>query len=77
MQTYYAVLESRARYIDWELVTDCTTGERTAAFGTLAGLAGMADGLSNLSMRLLALGFATPFLVRVAFYKVFLHCRTK
>lgn len=55
-----AMLDSQSRYIDWELLTD--KGVRTTAFGWLAGVAGMADGLSQFAVKALAKGSATPFL---------------
>jgi alpha-aminoadipic semialdehyde synthase len=56
-----SMLRSKSRFIDWELLTD-EEGKRTTAFGYLAGVAGMAEGLSNFGTKALAMGFATPFL---------------
>ena len=69
------MLASGDRFVDWELVTD-EKGQRTTAFGSMAGIAGMADGLSiGLAMRLvrlcarpqqliaqLGLGHSSPFI---------------
>lgn len=64
------MLESQARFVDWELLTapsttedGKTTFERTTAFGYLAGFSGMSDALSLLGIKLLASsGRATPLL---------------
>lgn len=40
------MIESGSRFIDYELLTD-EAGKRTTAFGFLAGVAGMSDGLSQ------------------------------
>lgn len=53
----------RARFVDWELLTKEEGGERTAAFGFLAGFSGMVDGLAGLGVKVLAsTGVALPFL---------------
>ncbi|KAK4052299.1 hypothetical protein OIO90_004380 [Microbotryomycetes sp. JL221] len=57
-----SMIDSRARFIDWELLTD-DKGQRTAAFGWHAGFAGMCDGLTGLGTKILArLGVSTPLL---------------
>ncbi|KAI5481105.1 alpha-aminoadipic semialdehyde synthase [Pseudohyphozyma bogoriensis] len=57
-----SLLASNARVVDWELLTD-DHGARTTAFGQLAGVAGMADGLVGFGVKALAAkGVATPFL---------------
>lgn len=55
------MLDSKSRFIDYELLTD-EKGVRTTAFGYLAGVAGMADGLTQLALKLLAGGVASPLL---------------
>lgn len=58
-----SMLASGSRYIDWELVTD-ESGARSTAFGHLAGLSGMSDGLSLFATKALAQrGAATPFIL--------------
>ena len=47
--------------IDYELLTD-DQGSRLVLFSRFAGIAGLVDGLHSLGLRLLALGYGTPFL---------------
>lgn len=56
-----SMLASSSRFVDYELLTT-SSGERTTAFGFLAGVAGMADGFSQLALKLLARGRAGPLL---------------
>ena len=56
-----SMLVSRHRFIDYELLTNAQ-GIRTTAFGYLAGVSGMADGLTQLALKLLSRGVATPLL---------------
>jgi alpha-aminoadipic semialdehyde synthase len=56
------MLGSGHRFIDWELLTNAE-GERTCAFGWMAGFAGMVNALSLVGVKLLlAKNLATPFL---------------
>lgn len=57
-----SMISSHSRFIDYELLTCSTTGTRTTAFGFLAGVVGMSDGLSQFSLKALAQGSPTPFL---------------
>ncbi|RKP34903.1 Saccharopine dehydrogenase-domain-containing protein, partial [Dimargaris cristalligena] len=61
--TLQTIVDRRIRLIDYELLTDDTTGHRTVLFGRQAGQAGMLDCLHGLGRRLLlARGYHTPFL---------------
>ncbi|CAG8691904.1 3722_t:CDS:10, partial [Acaulospora morrowiae] len=51
----------KIRLIDYELMTD-EKNKRLVLFGTHAGYAGMIDGLHGLGLRLLGLGYNTPFM---------------
>ncbi len=51
--------------IDYEKLLD-DKGQRLVAFGKYAGVAGMIDILHGLGLRLLALGYHTPFMVSPA-----------
>ncbi|KAI9164371.1 hypothetical protein H9P43_008210 [Blastocladiella emersonii ATCC 22665] len=55
------VLDKKIRLLDYELITD-DHGRRQVMFGTFAGYAGMLDGLHAMGLRMLAMGFGTPFL---------------
>ncbi|KAI9146443.1 Saccharopine dehydrogenase-domain-containing protein [Paraphysoderma sedebokerense] len=55
------ILDKRIRLIDYELITD-ESQRRLVLFGTFAGYAGMIDGLHSLGLRMLSLGYGTPFL---------------
>lgn len=61
-----AMLESKSRFIDWELLGDTSSSgqfQRTTAFGWYAGFAAAADGLQGLGTKLLAsCGVSSPFL---------------
>ncbi|RKO99111.1 hypothetical protein CXG81DRAFT_30296 [Caulochytrium protostelioides] len=57
-----AVLDKQVRLVDYELMTDAESGKRLVQFSGFAGSAGFVDGLHALGQRLLALGYATPFL---------------
>jgi alpha-aminoadipic semialdehyde synthase len=59
-----ALLDKKIRLYDYEAITEggVRGGKRKLAFGRYAGIAGAVDALSILGKRLLALGFATPFL---------------
>lgn len=65
MPALQTVLDRRIRLMDYELLTDAK-GRRLVRFGTFAGYAGMVDFLHGLGLRLLALGYDSPFLVRRA-----------
>eukprot|EP01103_Thecamoeba_quadrilineata_P005672 TRINITY_DN15441_c0_g1_i1.p1 TRINITY_DN15441_c0_g1~~TRINITY_DN15441_c0_g1_i1.p1 ORF type:complete len:923 (-),score=158.70 TRINITY_DN15441_c0_g1_i1:152-2920(-) len=56
-----AILEKNIRLIDYERIVDAD-GHRLVKFGKFAGYAGMIDFLHGLGNRLLARGYATPFL---------------
>lgn len=60
MQMLDAILEKRIRLIDYEKMTNCR-GERVVAFGRMAGIAGAINILFGLGLRLLSLGYQTPF----------------
>ncbi|KAJ2156250.1 hypothetical protein GGF46_005312 [Coemansia sp. RSA 552] len=62
MPTLQAFLDKKIRLIDYELMTNPTTGKRLVLFGTHAGYAGMIDGLHGLGQRLLALGYNSPLI---------------
>ncbi|KAI9220705.1 Saccharopine dehydrogenase-domain-containing protein [Blastocladiella britannica] len=55
------VLDKKVRLLDYELITD-DKGKRTVMFGTFAGYAGMVDGLHSLGLRMLGMGYGSPFL---------------
>ncbi|ORZ38257.1 Saccharopine dehydrogenase-domain-containing protein [Catenaria anguillulae PL171] len=55
------VLDKRIRLLDYELITD-DKGRRQVMFGTFAGYAGMIDALHALGLRMLGMGYGTPFL---------------
>lgn len=61
-----AMLESKSRFIDWELLGDTSSSgqfQRTTAFGWYAGFAAAADGLQGLGTKLLAsCGVSSPLL---------------
>ncbi|SCZ94622.1 BZ3500_MvSof-1268-A1-R1_Chr12-3g04003 [Microbotryum saponariae] len=63
------MLQSGARYLDWELLTapKGPSGklERTTAFGRFAGFAAMCDGLSSLGTKLLASRGVDTSLIRL------------
>ena len=65
-----ALLARSVRLVDYELVTEDGSrgGARLVAFGRFAGVAGAVDILRGLGERLLARGFATPFLHVGAMY---------
>nr|CRX79225.1 hypothetical protein ls5931a1_00038 [Leucosporidium scottii] len=60
------MLESKSRFIDWELLGDTSSSgqfQRTTAFGWYAGFAAAADGLQGLGTKLLAsCGVSSPLL---------------
>ncbi|CAB4031195.1 alpha-aminoadipic semialdehyde synthase, mitochondrial-like, partial [Paramuricea clavata] len=56
-----AMLEKNIRLVDYERMLD-SKGQRVAAFGKFAGVAGMINILHGLGLRLLALGHHTPFM---------------
>ncbi|PIA15929.1 hypothetical protein COEREDRAFT_81639 [Coemansia reversa NRRL 1564] len=62
MPTLQAFLDKNIRLIDYELMTDPSSGKRLVLFGTHAGYAGMIDGLHGLGQRLLALGYNSPLI---------------
>ena len=53
--------------MDWETMCD-DTGTRIISFGRCAGLAGMLNILHGMGMRLLGLGFNTPFMVCTGYF---------
>ena len=57
-------LEKRCRLIDYECVREggLSSTPRLIAFGGFAGKAGIINGLRGLGLRLLSLGYSTPFL---------------
>ncbi|CAG8586929.1 7756_t:CDS:10 [Paraglomus occultum] len=55
------ILDKKIRLIDYELLTN-DDRKRLVLFGTHAGYAGMIDGLHGLGLRLLGLGYNTPFM---------------
>ncbi|RIA90080.1 Saccharopine dehydrogenase-domain-containing protein [Glomus cerebriforme] len=55
------ILDKKIRLIDYELMTN-EEKKRLVLFGTHAGYAGMIDGLHGLGLRLLGLGYNTPFM---------------
>ncbi|CAI2161774.1 19390_t:CDS:10 [Funneliformis geosporum] len=55
------ILDKKIRLIDYELMTN-ENKKRLVLFGTHAGYAGMIDGLHGLGLRLLGLGYNTPFM---------------
>ncbi|KAI8048729.1 Saccharopine dehydrogenase-domain-containing protein [Syncephalis plumigaleata] len=61
MPTLQAFLDKNLRIIDYELLTD-DTGKRTVLFGRYAGLVGMIDGLHGLGLKLLGMGYDSPFM---------------
>lgn len=60
MKALDALKQKNIRLLDYEVITNAS-GERLVKFGRFAGLAGMVDILHGLGNRLLAKGFATPF----------------
>ncbi|XP_028397986.1 alpha-aminoadipic semialdehyde synthase, mitochondrial-like [Dendronephthya gigantea] len=56
-----AMLVKNIRLVDYERMLD-SKGQRVAAFGKFAGVAGMINILHGLGLRLLALGHHTPFM---------------
>lgn len=54
------ILEKRIRLIDYETMTN-DKGQRLVAFGRMAGIAGALNILYGLGLRLLSLGYQTPF----------------
>ncbi|RDD44671.1 Alpha-aminoadipic semialdehyde synthase, mitochondrial [Trichoplax sp. H2] len=56
-----AILEKKIKLIDYERLVD-SSGKRLVAFGQFAGIAGMINILHGMGVRLLNLGFHTPFM---------------
>ena len=50
--------------MDWETMSDYNGVRMDSVFGRFAGLSGMLDILHGMGMRLLGLGYHTPFIVR-------------
>ncbi|CAG8612807.1 10909_t:CDS:10, partial [Funneliformis mosseae] len=55
------ILDKKVRLIDYELMTN-ENKKRLVLFGIHAGYAGMIDGLHGLGLRLLGMGYNTPFM---------------
>jgi alpha-aminoadipic semialdehyde synthase len=56
-----AIVQKNIRLVDYEKMLD-TRGRRLVAFGQYAGITGMVNILHGLGLRLLVLGYHTPFL---------------
>ena len=56
------ILQRNVRLVDHECIRDLQSGERLVAFGEYAGRAGMLESIRGLGIRLLGLGYSSPFL---------------
>ncbi|KAI9592138.1 Saccharopine dehydrogenase-domain-containing protein [Syncephalis fuscata] len=61
MPKLQAFLDKNIRVIDYELLTN-DAGKRTVLFGRHAGIVGMIDGLHGLGLKLLGMGYDSPFM---------------